>query len=70
MSVAASYWMTSQISLWAITLPGVTAMFSPTLNLLVSVWRILRSPPPAAMSSASMCMPLTRFAPWLDTVSR
>ena len=58
------------ISFWKITLPGVVARLRPTANIEESDWRILRSPPPASTSSASMCMPRTRFSALLVSVSR
>ena len=45
-------------------------MFPPISNLLGSVWRILSVPLPRSMSSASSCMPRTRFSPSEAKVSR
>ena len=61
-SVVGAYWMSCIRSFWKITLPGVIARLRPTSNIEVSVWRIFRSPPPASMSSASMCMPRARLS--------
>ena len=57
-------------SFWKITLPGVIARLRPTSNFSASDWRILMLPPPASMSSASICMPRTRFSAFEASVSR
>ena len=69
-SVEGAYWMSCISSFWNITLPGDTARLRPTSNFDASDCRILRSPPPASMSSASMCMPRTRFSALEPSVSR
>ena len=58
------------MSFWKITLPGVVARLRPTSNIDASDWRILRSPPPASMSSANMRMPRTRLSALVVSVSR
>ena len=70
LSVTGVYWMSCINSFWKITLPGVIARFLPTANFDASDWRILRLPPPASMSSASMLMPRTRFSAFDESVSR
>ena len=62
--------MSCMISFWKITLPGVVARLRPTANIEESDCRIRKLPPPASMSSASMCMPRTRFWALLVKVSR
>ena len=52
------------------TLPGVFAMLTPTSKRSGSDWRILSSPRPASMSSASIFMPRTRLAPFSWIVVR
>ncbi len=68
--VDGAYWMSCINWFSKITLPAVSARLRPTSNILASDWRILRLPWPASMSSASMCMPRTRFSALEVTVSR
>ena len=68
--VDGAYWMSCISSFSKITLPGVTARLLPTSNFSASDWRIFRSPPPASMSSASICMPRARFSALVVSVSR
>ncbi len=49
---------------------AVVATFLPSSNVSPLDWRILRSPCPALMSSASMCMPRTRFSAFDAVVAR
>jgi hypothetical protein len=69
-AVEGAYCRSCMRSFWKITLPGVVARLRPTANIDASDWRILRSPPPASMSSASMRMPRTRLSALLSSVSR
>ncbi len=67
--VAGAYWMSSIRSFLKITLPGVAATVSPTVNPFRSVIRMRSSPLPRSMSSRRLASPLIRFSPPLSSVA-
>src|SRR5690606_39848579 len=58
------------LSVWNTTLPGVVATFLPSSKAEVSVILTRRLPPPSSTSRSRLLRPLSRFWPWLLTVSR
>ena len=69
-SVVGAYWISSIRSLRNTTLPGVTAMFSPTLNFVSSVMRMRSWPLPRSRSASRFDRPFSRFSPPVSAVRR
>jgi hypothetical protein len=69
-SVAGAYWMSCIRSFWKTTLPGDTAMFSPTRNLESSVMRMRSLPLPRSRSFRRCERPFSRFSPPVSAVFR
>ena len=68
-SVVGVYWISCIRSFWYTTLPGVTAMFSPTLN--ASSVMLMRSLPlPRSRSASRLLRPFSRFSPPVSAVLR
>lgn len=70
LSVLGVYCSSCIISVSNTTLPGVVATFLPSSKAVVSVILTRRLPPPSSTSRSRLLRPLSRFWPWLLTVSR